>query len=601
MDIQCEDSCFHLEFFIEPSKWNKESKVITEFCRTEEGLFHLEPALEVAELVPLSVLFKCDDPQAKLYIEGMDELLNSNLDGEERAFFFPSDELRSLFSYEDYPLIPGYYQIVVEVRAQFYYACVAIKPKHLSRPQWKTMRDELEKLLPGIATDLIYRNLGFGNMNGMNIPMPPYKLLSFLLIAQNFSKVMSALSDLTTKANFKLKKEYIEKPISSGSVIDEVTLKQRLRRPDKKETVMSPVISVDYDLQENRWIKKILFFLGRNLEGFIDVAEKYIEESEKEIYELLRYGDKSSKQRAIKGKRIKDISCFCKKAKKMQSAFKMLENTFWFQEVSQIQSNNVPQILFIDSRYKTLYKLYNQVRTKKINFSLDPTYNYQWKRTDKLYEIWCLLQVSNALKTIGYSVCGGWFNSINTSDENILIPAIPAGSYSEYKNANESIMIRMFYDAKIPYEMNETDHDNSPLYMCGANNQPDIRLDVYIKDTYSGSLLMDVKYRRPSSFWDASKLKMHLRSREMIQLVCYSTQCMSAYLYGDNILDIRPVPEVWVIYPEGRAGDNNKFFKDHRIRFICLSPTDSDCFVERLRVCLAEFEMRAERKNSVYI
>ena len=156
-----------------------------------------------------------------------------------------------------------------------------------------------------------------------------------------------------------------------------------------------------------------------------------------------------------------------------------------------------------------------------------------------------------------------------------------------------NIMIRVSYDTKIPYMIEETDHDHNPIHIGGVHNKPDLKLDIYIDNIYSGSLLMDVKYRNPSTFWKEENLRTHKRSKVMSQLSCYSTQCFSQYLYGNNPFDSRPVPEVWVIYPKLGNLHNNKFFQSQRIRFICLSPNAPSLLEELLEERICDFQKKA--------
>ncbi len=589
MAIQCKDLPFKISFIIGNNGLAKEVRL---FYKSEEDLYQVSPSIEILENLSLEVHFECDDVQAKLYIEGLDEIVSKVVEEEDgQPFISPTSAPIVLFNVNDYPLIPGYYQLIVEVKEEFYYAIVNVKPMHISQTAWEVMRDELESVLPGLAMDLVFRNLGFNKAFGVEVPLPPYNLFAFLIINQNFSKVISALTDLMTKINFRLRKKYQEKPIASGAVIDDISLRHKLTRPGKSEIIMSPVKSLDYDLQENRWIKQIVFFITRLLEDFLRALEQYRNEMQKEINELECYGMSSSNQRERKKRTIMDMDVFYRKAKKMSVALRMIENAPWYSSISPLRSGNVPAVLFMDSRYRILYNLYQQIKRQDITVSLDKTYAYQWKCTYKLYEIWCYIQICKTLNDLGFNLCGGWLSDIGSDLETVLVPAISSGTYAEF--LKENIMVRVSYDSKIPYMIDETDHDSNPMYIGGSHNRPDIKLDIYIDRIYSGSLLMDVKYRKPSNFWDAEKLRTHQRTKEMNQLICYSLESLSSHLYGNNQSDIRPVSEVWVLYPDKVNIYNNKFFPDHRIRFICLSPNSLNILEELLESRINDIQNKA--------
>ncbi len=590
MAIQCKELPFRLAFIVGNSEMPQE---ISAFYKSEEELYHVSPSIEVLEYLQVAAVFECDDLQAKLYIEGIDELVSKFVQEEDgRAFINPANEPLLLFSHDDYPLIPAYYQIVVETKGEFYYAVLHVKPIHVSEVAWEIMRDDLENILSGLAMDLVFRNLGFNKTAGGVAPLPPYSLFAFLVINKNFSNVMSVLTDLMTKVNFRLRKQYQEKPVSSGAVVDDRSFRYRLRRPEKTEIIMSPIKLLDYDLQENRWIKQIVFFVIRTLEEFLNAAEQQMKVIQQEMEDLVRFGEGSSGQRKVKKKIIADIMVFCQRAKKMQAAFKMLESAPWYSSVSQLRSGDVPAVLFMDSRYRILYKIYQQIKQNEAVVVLDKTYAYQWKRTDKLYEIWCFIQICKTLSNLGFEICGGWLTDIELNISKVLVPAISPGT--NVKFIKDNVVIRVLYDSEIPYMFDETEHDSNPIYIADGHNKPDIKLDVYIDNDYSGSLLMDAKYKRPSKFWEEEKLKTHWRPPVMKQLTCYGTQCRSRHLYGNNPLNIPPVTEVWVIYPmDASRRYNDRFFHTQNIRFICLYPNAPNSLEERLKVCIQEFQNRA--------
>lgn len=578
MDLPCNELDFQLTFCV-----GKDEILIPvkNFYSDEKSIYVVEPSIEIIEFIQVKVLFTSSDSQAKLRIEGIEELGNIETEEDESGpFICPNEERKMLFSYDDYPLIPGFYQIIINIGETTFYASMSVKPLHVSQPAWVSMRDELETLIPGLGMDLVFRNLGFYNNCGMHLTLPPYTLFGFLIINKKFSTIMSALSDLLLKANFKLKKEYVDKDIDRTFMVDDKSFEYLLSKPSKSDTIKSPIKTLNYDLLENRWIKVIITLIRQVLDDFTTVTNNYISELKKEIIELERYGSSSLKQRNIKANIIADLNIFCQRAIKIKSAIKIIESSSWYQELTPLQNAGIPSTLFFDSRYNMLYRLYRQLKTRDTSIIIDKSYAFQWKRSDKLYELWCFIQIYQLIKEIGFEPLDGWLCQLNNESCKMLVPAIKSGTYVKF--GKEDVTIKLHYDEYIPYTSEETNSDNKPLYIGDVHNKPDIRMDVYIYNIYAGSILMDVKYRKPNSFWNPQSLKTHLRSDAMKQLTCYSAQCSSIYLYGDKKNEkIRPVPEIWVLYPDG-VNYNNKFFKDHRIRFIFLAPDNPDNILKDL-------------------
>lgn len=595
MALPCEIVPFQLSFF---TGKNEYALPVVNFYFDVDDIYKASPSVEITELVQIKVLFTSDNLQAKLYIEGMEEIVSKGTeDDDEGVFMSPDMEARILFDFDDYPLIPGFYQIVVDCGNSVYYALLSVKPKHVLEPAWVTMRDELELVLPGMAMDLVFRNLGVCQSPRMKLPLPPYNFFAFLVINKNFSQIMSSLTDLMTKANFRLKKHYVFKRIATGAVVDEFSLTRCLSRPSQSELVMSPIKDLNYDLPENRWAKVIVQFMGKILDDFLIAAQAYGDVVQKDIKDLECYGDSSLKQRQVKGTTLQDLKGFCQRALKIKTAIKILESAHWYQELTPGQCDKPPVALFIDSRYGILYKLYRQIKRYETSVTHDKLYAFQWKSSAKLYELWCFVQIYKSLQNLGFEVRDGWMSAASADGDKVLIPSLPSGAYTAFSQDN--IIIRLHYDSFIPYTSDETDQDYKPLYISWIHNRPDIRLDVYIDALYSGSILMDSKYRRPTSFWNSQSLRSHLRPKEMEQLNCYSTQCSSLYLYGDKKNEnIRPVPEAWVLYPAQMPSFNNRLYSDQRIRFLHLAPQSENLLEALLHDRINDFLNKAQEQRA---
>lgn len=603
MDIQSKNVSFNISFIQD----NCEIPVTT-FYSNETELAHCNPSAVLVENIDLLIHFQCDDENSKLYMDGLESIPEMYVEEDDNGetFLRPSNYPIPLFKFEFYPLIPGFYRLLVETNNTKYFTLIQIKPKQLSVQQWEIMKDELESELAGLAQDLIRKNLGIGLPIGKYISS---KLLHrFIVIQRNFGNVMEALSDLVNRVNHRIQKDYRLVEASQARVIDEVTIRYRLTHLENPNTYKIPVRLVEYDLPENQWIKRIVKIISRYLNEFSLAVETYNNVIEQEILDLLRYENTDNNQLVIREKRrvLSYLHSCLDISKKMTSAFRMIENTPWY---SQIKDTHAPvsHVLLSDSRYRALYQLYRDLSSEEIEISIDSSYSYQWKRTDKLYEIWGFVQICKALigEKLGFNVVKGWLFEANYEAGEILIPTLPSGTMVIFERGD--IKLNLSYDSTLPLTSRQTNLDVTPLYVRGVNNRPDGRLDVFKNSTYIGSLLFDLKYRPLKGFWNTAKVRSCDRPKAMHQLIAYASHCKSIFLFGDQgqdyiKRDLNPVPEVWAIYPKDSYGDLIRFSEDHSVRLICLCPGESnghlsDCLNNFLNDAIQRYESFCQRER----
>ena len=97
-----------------------------------------ERFIEVKENIELAVTFRCENNSSRLYMDGLDSLSErllefDSLEGE--VYLAPSAQPVTLFANNDafYPLIPGFYRMVVEHDGQRSYAWL----KEIGRASWR--------------------------------------------------------------------------------------------------------------------------------------------------------------------------------------------------------------------------------------------------------------------------------------------------------------------------------------------------------------------------------------------------------------------------------------------------------------------------------
>lgn len=521
-------------------------------------------ATTITENVDLAVLFQCDDPQARFYMSGL-ELLPADVvkvDEWGMAYLSPGLEPYELFKTtgEYYPLIPGFYPVIVVAYGVRYHSSIQVLPKQMTLEQWQIMRDELEQELRGLAQDTLRKKLGLDHFAKRNLPA--HLMQRFLIIQKRFPGVMAALHDLLNKANFRIRKAYQMMPLERAKSIDEVTVRHRLSHPEHRQSLKVPTREVEYDLPENQWVRRILHVVSGYLDEIMETVEG--QAGLTEVYE---------------------------EARKMKHSLQLLRTTPWFEQVGLPRQTVVPPVLMYDPRYRTLYQLFREVQADQTEVTLDVSYVRQWKRTDLLYEMWGFLQLCKSLSnTLGYEAVSGWLFDLQAGDGALTVPTLPPETQVVF--ASGDVRLQLSYDATIPSRREEVSLPDTPLYTVDIHNRPDGRLDVYKADVYMGSMMIDFKYRPKYWIWDVSK-RVTMRPASMGQLLSYGHSCMSPHLLMGHLPEglrgrLQPVLEVWAMYPSDWGGDPVQYDDEYRVRLIRATPGEDNAHVaEELKMGIA--------------
>lgn len=554
------------------------------FYKSKDELYKLgkNSPFEIPENVPLEVTFTSQDPGARFYMDGLDilpdKLVEEDKDGGE-VYLSPS--FTPIVFYEingehQYPYIPGIYQIKINVFGTLYFTWLKIVPKQMSEDQWEFMKEEVENELRGLAHDYVRKSYGLNQHTYSHLS--PAILRQFMIIEHRFPAIMAAITDLYRKLNYSIKKEYHLVPKEKLRVIDEITIRHRVQHPEAKHLIKTPTKITNYDLPENRIFKRIIKSIVSKLSQFIVSVEDYQEKLQREIVEFDHASYDQTHLIHQKIKIFEELQHYIEKAAKMRGAFNLIKTAPWYSEISDIRDSSIPHKMTTDVRYRTLYLVQQELQKESIDILFDKNYTYQWKRTDKLYEMWGFLQFVKTLQQeeLGYKPISGWLYDQNANIENIIIPTIPSGTTITFEK--DDIKIKLIYEGKLPSQSEGTNSENLPLYTNGTNNSPDGRLDFYQNTNYIGSLLFDMKYRPKLSIWDQNLVQTNAQSKTMKQLVSYAFNCRSQHLFGSMLNEflrdsVRPVREVWAIYPNRHRACESKFYKDHGVRLVELTPS----------------------------
>ena len=488
-----------------------------------------------------------------------------------------------IFSFDDFPLVPGYYLITVTASDRDYYSILEIKPSQLTVPQWKILQQELIKDIKNLAYDLVKCNLEneYGQKGSF---LDKTVFYQFKIIDDMFGQVMHALADLSLTANVKIKKEYRIVPSNKSYQEDVRTIMFRQRHPNQTHIKLVQVKHPSYNLPENRFLKKVVMDLNNVIKEFIGQVNLLVQGTIAECREMeIRNRIHTDRYKFLKAT-VDNALSYAGRAKRIGEAIQVLQRTEWFVQIDAPSTDDVPMTVFVDSRYNVLYKLYSALNKHKVKYSLSEYYTLRWKRTDLLYELWGFVQVYKSLLEEGYRLTDG-LNFITVSDD-FVFEDIKAGKSIVLSKDDNTI--RLVYSGEIPTKSEDTVMESNPIYTVGANRLPDCRIDCYKNfddgQQYYGSVVIDFKYRKFKNVWLSEK------SGAKHQIISYKNDTSTLFYRNmspdKSLRRIKPVFEVMVLYPDIESLQN-----DEGVRFVSLVPGQESLLKSHLdRVFVEIFE-----------
>lgn len=515
--------------------WTADRTVFTE---DEQQLAEMTaiPAFEIKENHRTEVLFNSSDDGAQFIIDGFDALEEGkvNFDGKTQSpYLRPSHQAAVIFdaAHDVAPFIPGLNLLCVQAAGRTFYAWYKVLASRLDESDWQTMIAELEAEVRGLSLASGRRILAKEGIAGSSD-----QEIFFTFILDRFDQLAAALHDLERKAAYQIKKSHVIRPASKVTMTDELSIRGIVSRPDRKERMMQPVKVYHYDLPENRFAKSIILMIMSRLSDF-----------------------------ARAGTRKDQLE----KARQMRSRLSRFLSSDWLRSTSDTPVLALPQSMVQDPRYRVLYNTFRGLK-QSAGQAPDRLSIVSMKRTDKLYEYWCFLQVLEALQhpALGFSLQGGTL--FGESSGTGRTQAMQPGGYVAL--SGHGLYLHLIYDAVLP----SRPAPSSPLYTLGSANRPDARLDVYKGGIYHGSLIIDMKYRPEHSIWEDKRITDHRRTKAMHQLISYyaDTRSVSAGVpKGERLAEgVSAVPEVWAFHPGGRHSQET-YDPDYHVRLLPLAPS----------------------------
>lgn len=546
--------------------WDKGVRYFNRFTDNPEELAEdRAPGLTFTENQDIYIRF--DAPRGfRFTMDGLDVV---TIPGEERengqtyiAPFRRQDQPLLLFEGQDFPLVPGYYVLTVEGGGRSWYGLMEITPKYMGKQSWQDMRDELTDEIRTLSFDFMKKNIHISKALEGALGLNASMLLRFYTISSESSVVLSVLDELSHTANARMVLRLKQIRQEEGRRPDPHIRPQHVKERPGAERMPALRTEITRDVEENRFAKSILLALDHILQQFLEEIDGPIRRLEEKQAELRKYTWGLEYKTGEKA--LSRLSLYRRRARRIKDSISRVSRAPWFEEAGTAVEGEVPMTVFMDPRYSVLYRLYKNLSDPAQSLDVSSFYQFQWKRTDKLYEMWSFLQFIKALTAKGWELEEGI--SVIREEGRYRLSSLESGT--EIKLRREREEVHLTYDGILPASSADTDRENHPLYTNNSHRKPDLRLDYYKGGLYYGSLVADFKYRDLLFLWQDETRSASLRR----QFNAYRD--MNTRFYRDldetaSLRDSRPVKEVWAVFPREIPGKSDE---DYSLRFIPLAP-----------------------------
>lgn len=523
---------------------------------------HFSAGLGMMENQDISLLFRAP-ADFRFTMDGLDVVTvpgRESRDGE--AQLPPEGRFVTLFEARNFPLVPGYYVITVTGRGRTWYGLIEIVPRYLEKQQWQAMRDELLGEIRRLSFDFMKRTMHISPSLGDALGVGSAMLLRFYVVSDVFDRVLHVMGELARTANSRITLRASRVPADRERKEEAHCRPGRERLHTGLPYTWAIRTETTWDVPENRYAKTILLGLDQSLREFIMRIDENAERVGREQAEFQRY--KKDYQYRMRAEALERFAGYRRRAQQLRNAIREAKRAPWFAEAETVHPLVPDMTVFRDPRYAVLYHLHRHLQRPETSLSVSSFYRFQWKRTDKLYELWCFLTFVKALAAEGWHTESG--PAVTEDGGQYILESLESGTVIRMARGEEEV--RLAYDALVPGTAADTDRMTAPLYTNHTHRRPDMRIDYYWKSLYYGSLVADFKYRDIYRLWKEAGSSTELR----IQFNAYRDMNTKFYrdMDGhDSLRDSRPVKEVWAVFPREVPPLSDE---DYSLRFISLAP-----------------------------
>lgn len=305
----------------------------------------------------------------------------------------------------------------------------------------------------------------------------------------------------------------------------------------------------------------------------------------------------------------------CTKIERLKTSINALMQVQWIKELPAFQGPVISTQNFSDPRYNVIFSLYSKLDRIAREYSSDKHMTLLWKRTSLMYEYWNIILLVKSIMNNGFTLQSS--DAAQMTDRGIIFSELVTGCNFSFRSSNGEYVLKLYYEKEIPRvdfyvvdkqqaekdAQDRTSKCDQPLYTKKANNTPDCIIDCYECDEfkqekfYLGSLIIDFKYRKRSSLWNDNQEYVYKDFRNTGYEYDSCANQFKAYKdmrtiffgdcdgLGDNISDrfIKPVHEVWALYPNVENPKSVEFKSGYGIRFVPSIPGNEDVLQKQLK------------------
>lgn len=520
----------------------------------------------------------------RLEMDGFDGVDVAEVFHDDGIYLEPSEKIIKVFSYISFPLPPGLYIIKVSGNEKNYYTSFEVLGSRLDSNSWELMATDVFESIKMLAFQMAVQKVSAVNKPIINEFMGSL-ILKMNVIEQHYNKVIAALDDLSKNPHNKISKKYVLSSKAEQFAIDYQCNKLNTRKINIGSGYV-PLKFTDYQLTENAYMKRIVLELDKIIRLFIN------EMGSKKSYIMSKlendqHGkDKNTYEYRRNVTNLEFLLKYYTKAKKIKSVINNLKDAAWFGSVNENIIQRVPSQSMLDPRYGILSKVSKELKTMTIRYDIDNRLSFIWHNSSKLYELWGIIKLVEAFRNIGFVLEEGL--NVEKIGGELKIAGLSSGDFFILKK--NDIMVKITYEPSLYKSDRETSLDTDPVYTVGKNVTPDCKIDFFYdinaSRLYMTSLIVDFKYRAKQSIWS------DYRDDCKKQLISYASDTRSVMVsYKDRrqSLRIRPVSEVWALYPNSANVQEEQIENDLFINLISFVPGYQDVIERHISRFINEY------------
>lgn len=540
------------------------------------------PELRILENRNLYVKLTSSYKDSILDMDGFDGIDMEKLRHSDGFYLKETEHFVNVFSAQNYPLPPGIYILKVVCNGKAYYTGFEVMPAAMERScVWHAMLAEVLDNVSLQSMEYAFIRSVARTFDASDVY--PHMLWKMLVLNQRYTSVIAALRDIKSNPHSRLVKKYGLLSRHDNITLDLKSLRLNASKNHKANKIFALEKVTSFNLIENRYLKTMLRGLDVRIQQCLEEAERNMLDAQFDLANVYYSNEKETPEYLRKAKVNGFLKEQCDKIKKLKLAIGELCQVKWIKELLLLEERVVSTQSFSDPRYNVIYSLYSKLDKISKGYSNDKQITMLWKRTSLMYEYWNIISIVKSLSKIGFKISPN--DNVVESLETIKIKQLNSGDCFSFRSEDKRYLVNLYYEKNIPSTCHiegpqfvdrikdakkMTDKLTQPLYTIWKNNSPDCRLDFYRADSngqytfYEGSLVIDFKYRKRQAVWndineyqgfdkDSSYIKkdndcsQQLKNYKKMETIYYGL-CSGSYK-DESIKDIRPVHEVWALYP----------------------------------------------------